>query len=166
MIIPYELTDQCDQPNDKPTLPIKIVGNGGQILIGFQGYGEHGADVEHATPVLIEVWDGKLRVIIWSDVNQEDPTHTIELEAARENNRQNLDWAETHSAAAKKLVEENIWNSYWLFPRSDWQYETANGDTSLGYWNWVDNQIESHSTDSIEDRSDLESRMETFSENE
>jgi hypothetical protein len=88
MIIPYELTDQCDQPNDKPHLPIKIVGNGGQILIGFEGYGEHGADVEHATPVLIEVWDGKLRVIVFGDINNEDPTHTIEMEGARESNRQ------------------------------------------------------------------------------
>lgn len=24
------------------------------------------------------------------------------------------------------------------YPRCDWQYEVANGDTSRGYWDWVD----------------------------
>jgi hypothetical protein len=25
------------------------------------------------------------------------------------------------------------------YPREDWKYEVANGDTSLGYWDWVEN---------------------------
>lgn len=32
-------------------------------------------------------------------------------------------------------------------PRSDWRYEVANGDTTLGYWEWVEQQIESHADD-------------------
>ena len=31
----------------------------------------------------IEVWEGELRLIVWSDINQEDPTHIISLEGAR-----------------------------------------------------------------------------------
>lgn len=29
------------------------------------------------------------------------------------------------------------------YPKSDWQYEVSNGDTRLGYWDWVSHQKES-----------------------
>ena len=29
--------------------------------------------------VLIEIWEGELRVIVWADPEQEDPTHTIPI---------------------------------------------------------------------------------------
>lgn len=32
-------------------------------------------------------------------------------------------------------------------PRSDWQYEVANGDTKLGYWTWVAQAVEAASND-------------------
>jgi len=31
-----------------------------------------------------------------------------------------------------------------LYPMEDWQYEVANGDTKLGYAEWVAHNIESH----------------------
>lgn len=37
----------------------------------------------HRSPIVIEVWEGKVRCIIWSDINQEDPTHIIELDNAQ-----------------------------------------------------------------------------------
>ena len=37
--------------------------------------------------VAIEIWEGELRLLVWSDLNQEDPTHIISLENAREANR-------------------------------------------------------------------------------
>ncbi len=27
------------------------------------------------------------------------------------------------------------------FPRADWQYEVANGDTLSGYWAWVEHKL-------------------------
>ena len=33
----------------------------------------------HGTPVFIELYKGELRVIVWADINQEDPTHIIPL---------------------------------------------------------------------------------------
>jgi hypothetical protein len=107
MIIPYELTDQCNQPNDKPKLPIKIFGNGGQLFIGFEGYGEQNADADNSTPVIIEVWDGKLRVIVFGDINNEDPTHTIELEGARESNRKEIEAEERRQAIAEAIHDED-----------------------------------------------------------
>jgi len=29
------------------------------------------------------------------------------------------------------------------YPRADWQYEVRNGDTNLGYQEWVEHKIES-----------------------
>jgi hypothetical protein len=29
------------------------------------------------------------------------------------------------------------------YPRSDWEYEVANRDTRLGYWDWAYHQVES-----------------------
>lgn len=34
------------------------------------------------------------------------------------------------------------WGEHPGFPVSDWLYEVANGDTRLGYWEWVKAQLE------------------------
>lgn len=54
------------------------------ILIGAEGYGEKLASTGYGTPILIEFCERELRVVIWGDINQEDPTHVISLENARE----------------------------------------------------------------------------------
>ena len=33
------------------------------------------------------------------------------------------------------------WGVHPDFPRADWQYEVANGDTRLGYWEWVASKL-------------------------
>ena len=33
------------------------------------------------------------------------------------------------------------------FPKEDWQYEVANGDTSLGYAEWVQHNVEAERWD-------------------
>lgn len=37
--------------------------------------------------VAVEIWQDELRLLVWADINQEDPTHIISLEGARETNR-------------------------------------------------------------------------------
>jgi hypothetical protein len=37
--------------------------------------------------VALEIWEGEFRVIVWSDINEEDPTHIIPLTNARISNR-------------------------------------------------------------------------------
>jgi len=37
---------------------------------------------------------------------------------------------------------ESHWDDHDDFPPEDWQYEVANGDTRLGYIDWVNHQIE------------------------
>jgi len=36
----------------------------------------------------------------------------------------------------------SIWGAHPKYPVWDWQYEVANGDTRLGYWEWVLSCIE------------------------
>ena len=40
-------------------------------------------------PVLVEIYEGRPQVIIWADINKEDPTHEIDLSGALEVHRDN-----------------------------------------------------------------------------
>jgi len=60
-------------------------------LIGAEGYGEKTAAEGCGHPVVIEFYKGELRLLVWSDINSEDPTHTISLEGAREDAREDCD---------------------------------------------------------------------------
>ena len=40
------------------------------------------------------------------------------------------------------LKSGDLWSEYPPFPRGDWRHEVANGDTLVGYWQWVEDQIE------------------------
>lgn len=81
----FTLTDQYDY--EAPTLDIEVVQFNGTILIKAEGYGEKCSDAENSHPVVIELYEGKFRVIAWGDINQEDPTHIIDLSGAKEENR-------------------------------------------------------------------------------
>jgi hypothetical protein len=35
----------------------------------------------------------------------------------------------------------NPWGSHPIYPVSDWRYEVANGDTRLGYEEWLYNKL-------------------------
>ena len=55
------------------------------LVVCPQGYGCHGCD--DAGPLYLEVHEGRLRLLVWGDINQEDPTHIIDLEDARDDRR-------------------------------------------------------------------------------
>ncbi|MFZ2527646.1 MAG: hypothetical protein WAX14_08335 [Rhodococcus sp. (in: high G+C Gram-positive bacteria)] len=44
--------------------------------------------------------------------------------------------------AADLVRVHGMWGSHPQFRVSDWQYEVGNGDTRLGYWEWVAAQLE------------------------
>jgi hypothetical protein len=54
------------------------------IGIGFDGYGDKGSPPGMGQPVLIEFYEGKIMVRLWADINQEDPTHQIDMSGAKE----------------------------------------------------------------------------------
>ena len=38
-------------------------------------------------PIFVEWYNGKPRIIIWADINEEEPTHIIDMSLALETNR-------------------------------------------------------------------------------
>ena len=73
------------------------------LCLKAQGYGCYGC--YDAGPVFLEVYEGRLRLIVWDDISREDPTHIIDLEGARdvqdqEQARESLAVGETGQAAA------------------------------------------------------------------
>ncbi len=56
----------------------------GKICINIEGYGDALSIENQGQPVVVDLFDNKLQVIVWGDINQEDPTHKIDLEGARE----------------------------------------------------------------------------------
>lgn len=39
---------------------------------------------------------------------------------------------------------DDLWGECKQFSKDDWKYEVENGDTVLGYWEWVLSQAESN----------------------
>lgn len=59
----------------------------GGIAIRPVGYGDHTSLDGHGSPVFIEFRNGIPIVVIWDDINNEEPSHTISLKNVAESNR-------------------------------------------------------------------------------
>lgn len=58
-----------------------------QAAIGVPGCGEYNSPDGEGFPVLIEMREDGPYLIVWADINQENPTHVIPLAGALESNR-------------------------------------------------------------------------------
>lgn len=100
------IKEQCP---DSPQVQIKIniLSEGGQLWIQPQGYGEKCAADGEGYPIGIEIWQGRLRLIVFDDINREEP-QIIDLEKARETARNRCNWCkkeiETESIKWKGLL--------------------------------------------------------------
>ena len=83
-IVRFTLHDADAQGDDRPMLDGKIKIGPSGIEIGFEGYGEATAAIGQGFPIYIELVGSQPRVLVWSDINQEDPTHNISLIEAME----------------------------------------------------------------------------------
>lgn len=67
------------------------------VFVEFAGYNTCGTcdSVEFGkgdrSIVGFEVWEGELRCLVWADINQEDPTHIINLDGAHVDKRKEED---------------------------------------------------------------------------
>jgi hypothetical protein len=59
------------------------------ISLRFAGYGDRTSKTGHGEPVLIENRAGVPVVVVWGDINQDDPTDIVALTNARESRREN-----------------------------------------------------------------------------
>lgn len=74
---------EYDHP-ERPGREVVIDCSDGAITLHFQGYGTRTMAEGHGEPLMVEFYEGELRVVAWADISQEDPSHTISLEPARE----------------------------------------------------------------------------------
>ena len=65
---------------------------GGDCTIGLRvkGYGCACTQDGYGECFAFDVFEGKVQLLVWADINQEDPTHTIDLSGAREDARREL----------------------------------------------------------------------------
>lgn len=73
--------------SQRPQLPVRVVANRGTITLMPKGYGTANEPDGHGSPIYIELYEGRLRVLAWADITQEDPTHILGMEGARESRR-------------------------------------------------------------------------------
>ena len=70
------------------TLPIRIVTNDVAISFLPHGHGDFSSVDGQGCPFFIEFYQGKLRLIVYPDINCQEPT-IIDLSGAREDRRRN-----------------------------------------------------------------------------
>ena len=88
------ILEPWDELDESGNVPFKIVTGSYNLEDGitmdgfylmFKGYGD-ACSGDYGSPILIEIDNGALRVVVWSDINTEDSTHSISLCGALESN--------------------------------------------------------------------------------
>lgn len=74
-------------PDHTGTLPMRLDVTPNGIAVMAEGYGQHDTAKGHGTPVFLELYRGELRLVVWADINDAEPTHMIPLGGARETYR-------------------------------------------------------------------------------
>ena len=85
LLIECFVSDQCpDAPGKK--LSVNIMAESGKLWIQPVGYSDKTSADGHGWPIGLEIWEGRLRLIVFGNINVEDP-QIIDLEKAREDSR-------------------------------------------------------------------------------
>lgn len=79
------LTDNADPSGRK--VEVRAIEGPGFFEVRAAGYGEKTAADGDGSILALEVYQGKLRVLVFADIQQEGPTDVIDLEPAREDQR-------------------------------------------------------------------------------
>lgn len=79
---------------DKRQVPVEVKFKNGALYLRPEGTGDYYSEDKCGFPIMMEYYNGSVRLVIWSDINQQDPTHIIPLEGALESKRQGV----THDA--------------------------------------------------------------------
>lgn len=77
------LEDHAD--SKLPGLAISVEFVNGVLIVYADGYGDKCSMPGEGSPLLLELYDGELRVVVWPDINEEDP-QIISLAGAKETN--------------------------------------------------------------------------------
>jgi hypothetical protein len=77
-----------DVLGETPPLQATVRISPSSISLRFAGYGDRTSAPGHGEPVLIENRAGVPVVVVWSDINEEEPTDIVALSNAREGLRE------------------------------------------------------------------------------
>lgn len=66
------------------TVEVGAVEGSGFLEVRAKGYGEKTAAEGHGSVLALEVYQGRLRLLVFADIQEEGPSHIIDLEGARE----------------------------------------------------------------------------------
>ena len=83
------LKEQCADVPSK-TIKVKLLFEGGKLWIQPKGYSDKCSADGCGYPIGLEIWQGRLRLVVFDNINVEEPK-IIDLEDARENNRDSGD---------------------------------------------------------------------------
>lgn len=105
----------------------------------FEGYISDGPG--YAGPVTVIVWPGGPELVSVVTETKEGALQILHLGTDTD--------AEATVAALIRVYggARGSWGEHPQFPRSDWQYQVANNDTSAGYWEWLSTRLEEASDD-------------------
>jgi hypothetical protein len=81
---PFSLFDLGEPSNSDATGYVDFSSTDG-LSIRFNGYGDDSGDDHSATPIYIEWYEGDLRVLLYADVNKDEPTHVVSMAGAHNN---------------------------------------------------------------------------------
>jgi len=84
------IKEQCTGSPAK-AVGVNILSEAGKLWIQPQGYGDKTSADGEGFPVSLEIWQGRLRLIVFNDINIEDP-RIVDLEKAREAIRNRCNW--------------------------------------------------------------------------
>ena len=85
LLIECFISEQCSDVPDKK-LPVSIMAESGKLWVHPIGYGDKTSADGHGWPIGLEIWQDKLRLVVFDDINTEDP-QIIDMEKAREDSR-------------------------------------------------------------------------------
>lgn len=91
----FKLNDVSDSEhaNESVAGQVSVEKDNLALLVTIDGYNVHDSADEAGfrdpgtAPILLERFHGELRLIVWADINNSDPTHIISLKDARTSNR-------------------------------------------------------------------------------
>jgi len=83
----FNLEDGAEGHAESVEVEITYSGRASGLDIDIAGYGDKSSRPGYGTPIHLSLYAGTLTLRVWADINQEEPTHTIDLEGARENKR-------------------------------------------------------------------------------
>jgi hypothetical protein len=83
----YEFLARLVDPETGKNRDINIIIDGGRLAIQIDGYGDKYSVNGEGSPIVVDFYNNKLKVLVWADINKEDTTHSIDLDGAKEDKR-------------------------------------------------------------------------------